>query len=107
MENTRKLIVILAILSLLAGPGLALAKGGGGGGKGGAMEGSRGGSGMSEQGMEKRMENKGAEGIEQGKGEGEKHRATPAKPATPANPTPGSPGATPAVPATPAIPAPK
>ena len=73
MENARKLIVILAIVSFLAGPELALGKGGGGGGKGGAMGGSRGGSGMSEQGMEKRMENKGAKGIEQGKGEGEEH----------------------------------
>jgi len=33
MENSRKLIAVLAIFSLLAGPGLALAKGGGGGGK--------------------------------------------------------------------------
>jgi len=67
------------------------------------MGGSRGGSGMSGQ----RMENRGPEETEQGKGKGEEHRATPAEPATPANPTPGTPGATPAVPATPAIPATK
>jgi len=108
MEKIRKLIAVLAGVYLLAGSGLALARGGGGGGMGaGGMGGSRGGASMSGQGMEERMEKRGEEGIEQGKKKGVEHRATPAKPATPANPTPGSPGATPAVPATPATPAPK
>ncbi len=59
MKSSQKLIVVLAGFLLLAGPGLALARGGAGGGMGG----SRGGSSMSGQGMEERTEKGGEEGM--------------------------------------------
>jgi hypothetical protein len=52
MEKTRKLIVVLASVSLLSGSGFALARGGGGGGMGGSHDGAS----MSRQGVEERMD---------------------------------------------------